>query len=186
MKWKILLGGLLAGAVGTASYYGYYAYQERMAPTQITLQWEALIPEAERNLPPPQVDHENPDPMSVPQPVGGVVAALNGQRVKIPGFAVPIEGDAKQVTAFLLVPYFGACTHVPPPPTNQIIYVRYPQGAKVQELWDAIWVEGVLSTESSRHELGNTSYALTATRVSMYDSRTGDTGLGASPVQGDD
>ena len=40
-----------------------------------------------------------------------------------------LEGDAKTITAFLLVPYFGACIHVPPPPTNQVIYVSYPKGA---------------------------------------------------------
>lgn len=54
--------------------------------------------------------------MSVPQPVGGVNKKLDNQDVRIPGFVVPLEGDAKKITAFLLVPYFGACIHVPPPP----------------------------------------------------------------------
>ncbi len=80
--------------------------------------------------------------------VGSVRQELNGSQVKIPGFVVPLEGDEEKITEFLLVPYFGACIHVPPPPPNQIIYVKFPQGAPIQQLWDVIYVIGTLKTET--------------------------------------
>ena len=51
---------------------------------------------------------------------------LNDKDVRIPGFIVPLEyKESEIVTRFLLVPYFGACIHEPPPPPNQTIYVVY-------------------------------------------------------------
>ncbi len=108
---------------------------------------------------------------SVPQPVGGVNQKLDNQEVRIPGFVVPLEGDAKKITAFLLVPYFGACIHVPPPPTNQVVYVSYPKGAPVDDLWDAIWVKGKMRTVSSSHEMATASYSMEAVEVSVYEEQ---------------
>lgn len=133
-----------------------------------TIDWDALIPLAERNAPPPVVNHEG-NPMSAPQPVGGVVKELDQKPVRLPGFVVPLEGDAKTITAFLLVPYFGACIHVPSPPTNQVIYVRFPKGAPVDDLWDAIWVKGTMKVVSSSHEMANASYAMEAVEVAPYE-----------------
>ncbi len=53
--------------------------------------------------------------------------ALNKKLVSVPGFMVPLEDDADQVSEFLLVPFAGACIHVPPPPPNQMIYVKLRQ-----------------------------------------------------------
>ncbi len=100
---------------------------------------------------------------------GGVRAELNGSLVKIPGFVIPLEGDANTVTEFLLVPYFGACIHVPPPPPNQIIYVKFPEGAPVQELWDVVYVVGTLKTEVISHELAQTAYMIEGTEIKTYD-----------------
>ncbi|MCH7370332.1 MULTISPECIES: DUF3299 domain-containing protein [Aeromonas] len=133
-----------------------------------TIDWDVLIPEGEKLLPPPQVSHDG-NLASVPQPVGGVNKKLDNQDLRIPGFVVPLEGDAKKITAFLLVPYFGACIHVPPPPTNQVIYVSYPKGAPVDDLWDAIWVKGKMRTISSSHEMATASYSMEATEVSVYE-----------------
>ena len=133
-----------------------------------TIDWDVLIPEGEKLLPPPQVSHDG-NLASVPQPVGGVNKKLDNQDLRIPGFVVPLEGDAKKITAFLLVPYFGACIHVPPPPTNQVIYVSYPKGAPVDDLWDAIWVKGKMRTVSSSHEMATASYSMEATEVSVYE-----------------
>ncbi|WP_374941480.1 DUF3299 domain-containing protein [Aeromonas aquatica] len=133
-----------------------------------TIDWDVLIPEGEKLLPPPQVSHDG-NLASVPQPVGGVNKKLDNQDLRIPGFVVPLEGDAKKITAFLLVPYFGACIHVPPPPTNQVIYVSYPKGAPVDDLWDAIWVKGKMRTISSSHEMATASYSMEATDVSVYE-----------------
>ncbi len=71
---------------------------------------------------------------------------LIGQPVKIPGFAVPIEGDDgfDYVSEFLLVPVYGMCIHVPPPPPNQVIFVKAKEPVPIEWLLDAIWIYGVL------------------------------------------
>jgi hypothetical protein len=99
-----------------------------------------------------------------------VVAALNGQTVKLPGFVVPLEGDGQVVNEFLLVPYYGACIHVPPPPANQIVYVRA-QGRNVQvrRLYDTVWVTGVMQVEHTESELGAAGYTLNALEVIPYE-----------------
>lgn len=98
-----------------------------------------------------------------------VVETLNNKKVKIPGFVVPIEGDDKTVKEFLLVPYFGACIHVPPPPANQIVFVTFEKGAPVDDLYDAIWVEGTLSTEGWEGDIAAVGYTLKATKVTPYE-----------------
>ena len=103
--------------------------------------------------------------------VGSVRTELNGSKVKIPGFVIPLEGDDKHVTEFLLVPYFGACIHVPPPPPNQIVYVKFPQGAPVQQLWDVIYVVGTLKTQQISHELAEVGYLLEGQKIEPYDDQ---------------
>lgn len=100
-----------------------------------------------------------------------VVNALNGQTVKLPGFVVPLEGDGRVVNEFLLVPYYGACIHVPPPPANQIVYVRA-QGRNVQvrRLFDTVWVTGVMKVEHASSELGEAGYTLDALKVEPYET----------------
>ncbi len=93
----------------------------------LTLDWIDLVPEQERQLfnsnSMPVLNHESE--AAKQSMIGKVRNELNGSKVKIPGFVIPLEGDDKAVTEFLLVPYFGACIHVPPPPPNQIIYVKF-------------------------------------------------------------
>ena len=70
------------------------------------------------------------------------------RHVRIPGFVVPLQYDEQQrVSEFLLVPFFGACVHYPPPPPNQIIYVTAKAGFQLETLMDAFWVEGKMSTQ---------------------------------------
>ncbi|RTZ14278.1 DUF3299 domain-containing protein [Vibrio aquaticus] len=142
-----------------------------LAEDTLTLDWIDLIPENERNqfdsYGMPAVDHTG-DVMQQSK-VGSVRPELNGSKVKIPGFVIPLEGDENMVTEFLLVPYFGACIHVPPPPPNQIIYVHFPEGAPVQQLWDVIYVVGTLKTETVSHELAETAYVIQGTEILEYD-----------------
>ncbi|HEY7746483.1 MAG TPA: DUF3299 domain-containing protein [Desulfuromonadales bacterium] len=97
-----------------------------------------------------------------------VVEGLSGQRVRIPGFVVPVEGDGKTVREFLLVPYFGACVHVPPPPSNQVIHVLPDQ--PVPGEWDMapVWVEGVLTVTPFTSSLGKAGYQLRGIKVEEY------------------
>lgn len=98
-----------------------------------------------------------------------VVEAMNDQLIRIPGFIVPIDFDDKQMTTrFFLVPYFGACIHVPPPPPNQILLVDYPKGIKVDELYDPFHISGRLKTSMFQHEMATSAYLLEAADVQLY------------------
>jgi len=98
-----------------------------------------------------------------------VVPEMDGKLIRIPGFVVPVEGDEQAVTEFFLVPYFGACIHVPPPPSNQIIYVRYEAGTRLKNLFDAVWITGRLKTELVSHELASSGYSMEAFRIEPYE-----------------
>lgn len=94
---------------------------------------------------------------------------LNGRKVKLPGFVVPIEYDADQnITAFFLVPYFGACIHVPPPPPNQIVYVSGAKNLKADLIYNPFWIEGTLTTDTMSHDLANSAYSLKVDKISEY------------------
>ncbi len=137
----------------------------------LKLDWIDLIPEKERNqfdaMGMPAIDHSGG--VMEQSKLGSVRQELNGSMVKIPGFVIPLEGDEDMVTEFLLVPYFGACIHVPPPPPNQIIYVKFKEGAPVHRLWDVIYVVGTLKTETINSELAETAYLIDGIRIEDYD-----------------
>lgn len=130
------------------------------------LDWDDLLPEG-AVYEEPEPDHNDPFG-AVQSTFAEVDEALDGQNVKLPGFVVPLEGDERTLTSFLLVPYFGACIHVPPPPPNQIVHVDYPSGAPIGQLWDAIWVSGTLRTEASQNEMADVSYRLEGIRIEPY------------------
>jgi len=137
----------------------------------LTLDWIDLVPEQERQLfnsnSMPVLNHESE--AAKQSMIGKVRNELNGSKVKIPGFVIPLEGDDKAVTEFLLVPYFGACIHVPPPPPNQIIYVKFKKGAPIQQLWDVVYVVGTLQTQHISHDMAEAGYLLEGTALEEYD-----------------
>lgn len=147
------------------------------------LEWDAMIPEDYR---PDKImaqfgdinalEDDDPraqkilDELEAAWKEAPVVESLDGKRVKLPGFVVPIEGDGKKLTEFLLVPYYGACIHVPPPPANQTVYVKVPKGdAKIREAFDTVWVSGVLSTKSFDSDLATAGYQIEAEEVTAYE-----------------
>ena len=94
---------------------------------------------------------------------------LDGKRIMLPGFALPLEADAKTVSEFLLLPYHGACIHVPPPPANQIVLVKFKSGTKVvKENFDTVLVTGVLKIEKNKSDVAESGYTLTAEKVEPY------------------
>ncbi len=107
---------------------------------------------------------------SIPQSQQKAAALqLDGKRVSIPGFMVPLEDDLDQVTEFLLVPYAGACIHVPPPPPNQIVYVKMNSNTKVQVTFtDPILVTGTLRISTVQSPYGDVSYDLSGESVVPY------------------
>lgn len=98
-----------------------------------------------------------------------VVEALDGQRVKLPGFVVPLAFDLSDMTEFLLVPYYGACIHVPPPPANQTVHVVLPQGKSYRGgVFDTVWVTGILRIERFSSEMAEAGYRFEALEIAPY------------------
>jgi uncharacterized protein len=94
---------------------------------------------------------------------------FDGKMVSIPGFMVPLEDDADKVTEFLLVPFAGACIHVPPPPPNQMVYVKMNPNSKVKVTFvDPIVVTGILKITTVNSPYGNVSYNMAGTVVKPY------------------
>ncbi|MEN2494158.1 MAG: hypothetical protein TECD_00049 [Hyphomicrobiaceae bacterium hypho_1] len=75
--------------------------------------------------------------------------SLDGKEIQMPGYLLPLEFSEDGETDFLLVPYVGACIHVPPPPVNQIVFVRLSKKFKVNDLYTAVWITGTMKTKSS-------------------------------------
>jgi uncharacterized protein len=98
-------------------------------------------------------------------------AALNGAEVRIAGFVVPLEREGNALREFLLVPYFGACIHVPPPPANQIVHVVSPRPVPNTATMDAVWASGKLTLFPTSTQMGRSSYRLQATHVEPYSPR---------------
>ena len=94
--------------------------------------------------------------------------ALVGQVVRIPGFVVPLEDSKDGLKEFLLVPYFGACIHSPPPPANQIIHVLPKSPVKGVRSMDTVWISGKLTTGKTDTYMGASSYRIEATHVAPY------------------
>lgn len=99
-----------------------------------------------------------------------VVEALDGQQVKLPGYIVPLNvSEEGRVTEFLLVPYYGACIHVPPPPSNQIVHATSELGVRVDQLYQPYWIEGPLKVEPTSSELAEAGYRMVAQTIELYE-----------------
>ena len=148
-----------------------------------TLYWEELLPEGEierldqlyaSQQAVPMLGHAPGDSMAggaAPQ-IGtfNVVDELDGELVRIPGFVLPFEyTKSGKISEFLLVPYFGACIHTPPPPPNQIVYVTADKPKDLGQQWDAIWAVGVLRTQKHLNGLGDAAYTLEIKSWETYD-----------------
>lgn len=93
---------------------------------------------------------------------------LNGAYVKLPGFIIPIDLSLMGVTSFVLVPYVGACIHTPPPPPNQLVHVTAEKPWRSSDLWDAVWVTGLMSHKLQSTEVAETGYSLVADAMEIY------------------
>jgi len=135
------------------------------------LEWLELMPEEEFNnwlQESEQVDHSG---FGAPEPFQSfrTMPELDGLEARIPGFVVPIETDGEgNLKEFFLVPYFGACIHVPPPPANQIIYGRLEDPIPMVNIWDAFWMEGTLNIEDVSNDTAASAYTMDVTSLELY------------------
>jgi hypothetical protein len=144
--------------------------------------WLELMPPSDRKAleQMPEITHDSPEGKGF-SAKGGIkqekglpavmysaktVAKLDGKALRLGGYPVPLESDAKgRSTLFFLVPYPGACIHVPPPPPNQIVLVRYPKGISLTDIYAPLWVEGALKVEKVSNDMADAAYALDASKV---------------------
>lgn len=95
---------------------------------------------------------------------------LADKKVSIPGFIAPIELVDGLITEFLLVPYFGACIHLPPPPSNQTLYVKVAPDYAIrnEDSYEPIWVSGNLEVDKAETDIGSASYQIQNALISKY------------------
>ncbi|MDA9556680.1 DUF3299 domain-containing protein [Vibrio sp.] len=163
MTFKNTIFSIIITFLGTTQLS--YAIQE--------LDWQSLIPESARksmSLQQQLMSQTNHtiDAQTPQSQISEVRMDLHGEYVKIPGYIIPLEGDHEKTTEFLLVPFMGACIHVPPPPPNQIIHVSFPDGIPVTELWDLTYVIGKMNVTSQSFELANTGYSIDGLAIETF------------------
>lgn len=148
-------------------------------PDYLDLAWSDLLPdgEAERiaelqQLQALQTGFDHFGSESMPQiQTFNVVEALDGRRVRLGGYVLPFDfSGSGEVSRFLLVPYVGACIHVPPPPPNQLVFVTSEEPVEVSGLWDPVFAEGVMRTARHDNDLGDTAYTLELIELRPYES----------------
>jgi hypothetical protein len=136
--------------------------------------WLDLMPAEERRAleagewPEVEIDH---DAMGGTGQAGSraTVESMNGRQIRIPGYVVPIDVDEQQqMRSFFLVPYYGACIHVPPPPPNQIIYAELDTPIEVPSMWEAQWLTAELQTARFDGEIASSSYRALSPRLEPW------------------
>lgn len=98
-----------------------------------------------------------------------VVEELDGERVRLGGYILPFDFfSGGRVSRFLLVPYVGACIHVPPPPPNQLVYVETSEPIEVAGLWDPVFAEGIMRIQRQDTDLAAVAYTLELDSITPY------------------
>lgn len=171
----------------TAASAADYTTGERLAPAKsaasaktLEISWDDLMPpgwnpaKGLEGLDLDRLDDADPRAMEVLARLKQMWAnapsnpGITGKHVRLPGFIVPLEYGKKEVSEFLLVPYFGACIHVPPPPANQIIHVLPARPVKMKTDMDAVWIEGRLELANVKTGMGDAGYRMRAVKVEPY------------------
>ena len=142
--------------------------------TPIDIQWDDLVPEgatADEDVNALLGIHDPGDAPLAGQSVideGEVVTAYNDKTIRMPGYLVPLDFGSEGSKQFLLVPYVGACIHVPPPPPNQIVLVTTEEPYQSQGLFEPVWVTGRFNTAVTSTEYAEVAYALSAEDIEAF------------------
>lgn len=164
MNRRGLLGGI-----------GAFAMVPSLARAEdyIDLNWSDLIPIGQPAIPPviqSEIDHTQAAPMSRQPESSEVRTDWNGKIVRLPGYILPMDYSGTGVTAFLLVPFVGACVHVPAPPANQLVFVTTSEPYESAGLYEAVNVIGMFGVSSLSTHLADVGYALSADRIEPFKS----------------
>ena len=140
----------------------------------LAIDWLDLMPDAERKALEagewPEIDIEH-DTMDGTGQFGSsaTVASMHGRKVRIPGYVVPIDLDNQQkMRSFFLVPYYGACIHVPPPPPNQLIYAELDAAIEVPSMWEAYWLTAELRIARVDADIASSSYRAVSAQLEPW------------------
>ncbi|PSL19755.1 DUF3299 domain-containing protein [Shimia abyssi] len=150
----LIMGGLAALSCSTPVFASDGA---------IDLNWKQLKPDVARRYAAPTqpLSHSAAPTRTFSDPRAFmVVKDYNGKRVRLPGFLIPLEMTAQGSSEFLLVPFVGACIHIPPPPPNQIVHVTTQAPYEVQGLFEPVYAVGMLNTVLTESVYAQASYTL--------------------------
>lgn len=172
MQRRTMLAALLATLAAGGGRAAEAAYKEITWLQLVPKDWN---PRAKLGLPDLKgVDDNDPQAkvaMSALREVldtAPTVSTFDGQRIRMPGYVVPLEQSRAGLKEFLLVPYFGACVHTPPPPANQIVHVVSAQPVREFDTLAAVWVHGTLEVSRDDTALAISGYRLQLARMEPY------------------
>ncbi|MGP1274893.1 MAG: DUF3299 domain-containing protein [Caulobacterales bacterium] len=152
-------------------------YVDPDAPAEL-LNWRDLLPDGELDMllaleegrAPPTLMSQFQSRRDEQIGTFNVVEELDGLIVRMPGYILPLDyAERGQASEFLFLPYHGACIHYPPPPPNQIIYLRSAEPVSFSELWEPVWVEGRMEIQRVNTDLADAAYAMAVRSVRPYD-----------------
>lgn len=167
----LLLSLFLAAALAAGSAFA------RNDDTARTIVWADLLPEGEserlarlQQMQAVELGFDHFGVEQFPQIMSfAAVEELDGQRVRLGGYILPFDFfSGGRVSRFLLVPYVGACIHVPPPPPNQLVYVETSEPIEVAGLWDPVFAEGILRVQRQDTDLAAVAYTLELESITPY------------------
>ncbi len=97
---------------------------------------------------------------------------LDGQKIKLPGYVTVLEQNKGLVSEFLLVPYYGACIHVPPPPLNNTLLIKLKKNQRLHmdDIYLPVWVKGIIHTKNTKTDLATAGYLIENAEVKLFEN----------------
>lgn len=148
-------------------------------------EWQDLIPSEARETTKSfekrlaEVERDSPEAVALYEEIrleaeasGEIVnSSIDGKQIHMAGFVTPLSYEEDFITEFLLVPYFGACIHVPAPPPNQTVMVTLESadGIAIEKTWGPVWITGTLSATSTDTELATTGYSISDAIITPHE-----------------
>jgi hypothetical protein len=182
----LILSTILLLAVVTAGKAWWWNSDDKPEATEVTeVYWEDLVPEDFVPVQDPLVEmtreeidklfdgseesNKQIEEIQEMMAYAPIVPELNNQRVKIPGYIVPLDFDGQtELSEFLLVPYYGACIHTPPPPANQVVHAISESTVTVENTYNPVWAVGTLKTQTVHSNLAEAGYKIDIEFIEPY------------------
>ena len=170
----VFLAAALAGAGPV-----FAATDDKPKSAARDLRWDDLVPKGwnpldEYRKAHPMLEGDSPEGMTAMREIwdgAPTLKTLDGQTVRLPGYVVPLDVAQDAMREFLLVPYFGACIHSPPPPANQIVHVVPASPAKGLRAMEVVWVKGVMQAKKGDSVMGVSGYRIDKASIEPYERK---------------